>query len=248
MKDLFVTLLGKPEGIVLFQLLDATQYTLYLSAIAFVGGGLVAALLTMARIAPSRIARWISRAYIWLFQSVPLLMLLFLLGLGVPRLFGIDIDPWWAAGVALTLFTSAYMGEVWRGAVEAVPKGQWEAARALGIGFLPTFRMVIFPQAFRLALAPTVGFMVQIIKGTSLAYIIGFHDLMNIGKRWANAPVEGTEPFIIFPLMALIYFAVCFPLSRLAIWLERRHQEDRHLPPPSDKTTSTRRSLHVQTS
>ena len=73
-----------------------------------------------------------------------------------------------------------------------------------------------------MALAPTVGFTVQIIKGTSLAYIIGFHDLMAIGKRWANAPVTGTEPFIIFPLMALIYFCLCFPLSRLAGRLERK--------------------------
>ncbi len=71
-------------------------------------------------------------------------------------------------------------------------------------------------------LAPTVGFMVQIIKGTSLAFIIGFHDLMNVGKRWANAPVEGTEPFVIYPLMALIYFALCFPLSVWSRHLERR--------------------------
>ena len=81
---------------------------------------------------------------------------------------------------------------------------------------------MILPQAVRVSLAPTVGFLVQIIKGTSLAYIIGFSDLMSIGKRWANAPVEGTEPFIIYPLMALIYFGLCFPLSRLALALEKR--------------------------
>ena len=154
MKELLVSLLGKPEGIVLFQLLDATQYTLYLSALAFTGGGAVAALLTLARIAPSRATQALSAGYIWLFQSVPLLMLLFLLGLGIPRLFGIDIDPWWAAGIALTLFTSAYLGEVWRGAVHAIPDGQWEASRALGIGFVRTFRLVVLPQAVRLTLAP----------------------------------------------------------------------------------------------
>jgi polar amino acid transport system permease protein len=149
-------------------------------------------------------------------------MLLFIFGLGVPRLVGADVDPWIAASAALMLYTSAYLADVWRGAVETIPAGQWEGARALGLRFLPTLRLVVLPQVVRVALAPTVGFMVQIIKGTSLAYIIGFHDIMAIGKRWANAPVEGTEPFIVYPIMALIYFALCFPLSRLALRLEAR--------------------------
>lgn len=149
-------------------------------------------------------------------------MLLFLTGLGAPRLLGLDVDPWMAAIASLTVYTSAYLADVWRGAAESIGQGQWEGARALGLGFGQTLRRVILPQAARVALAPTVGFMVQIIKGTSLAYIIGFSDLMAIGKRWANAPVEGTEPFVIFPLMALIYFCLCFPLSLLSRRLEHR--------------------------
>jgi polar amino acid transport system permease protein len=222
MKDFFVALLGKPFGIVLFQLLDAAQFTVYLSLIAFVGGGLIGLLIATLRIAPARNARRLAGAYIWLFQSVPLLMLLFLLGLGLPRFLAVDVNPWVAATIALTLYASAYLSDVWRGAVEAVPAGQWEGGRALGFGFVRTLRLIVAPQALRIALAPTVGFMVQIIKGTSLAYIIGFHDLMSIGKRWANAPVEGTEPFIIYPIMALIYFALCFPLSAWSRRLERR--------------------------
>ncbi|MEL6220848.1 MAG: amino acid ABC transporter permease, partial [Pseudomonadota bacterium] len=220
MKDLFAEVLGRPFGIVLFQLLEATQFTLYLTAIAFAAGGLVGALVTMARIAPSRWSKRCAIGYIWLFQSTPLLMLLFLTGLGAPRFLGINIDPWIAASVSLTLYASAYLADVWRGAVESIPKGQWEGSFALGLRFFPTFRRVVLPQALRIAIAPTVGFMVQIVKGTSLAYIIGFHDLMSIGKRWANAPVEGTEPFIIFPLMALIYFAICYPLSLASRGLE----------------------------
>lgn len=222
MKDLFGDVFGRPFGIVLFQLLEATQFTIYLSLIAFIGGGLVAAVVTLARVSPSRTSKVLTSSYIWAFQSVPLLMLLFLLGLGVPRLLGINVDPWFAASVALIVYTSAYLSDVWRGAIEAIPAGQWEAGRSLGLRFFPTVRLIIVPQAFRLSLAPTVGFMVQIIKGTSLAFIIGFHDLMNVGKRWANAPVEGTEPFIIYPLMALIYFALCFPLSVWSRRLERR--------------------------
>ena len=122
---------------------------------------------------------------------------------------------------------------MWRGALESLPRGQWEGGHALGLRFVPTLRLIILPQALRVALAPTVGFMVQIIKGTSLAYIIGFHDLMSIGKRWANAPVDGTEPFIIFPLMALIYFSLCFPLSLYARWLERRLGTFGNVPKPT---------------
>ncbi|TNE36164.1 MAG: amino acid ABC transporter permease [Alphaproteobacteria bacterium] len=222
MKEAFISLLGKPYGIVLYQLLDATQFTIYLSLIAFIGGGLLGLLITLVRIAPSKQAKAAAVSYIWLFQSVPLLMMLFLLGLGLPHLFDIEVNPWTAASFALILYASAYLSDVWRGAVESVPLGQWEGGRALGFSFLQIVRLIIFPQAFRLSLAPTVGFLVQIIKGTSLAYIIGFHDLMNVGKRWANAPVNGTEPFIIFPIMVLIYFCLCFPLSVWSRRLEKR--------------------------
>lgn len=222
MSDLFISILGKPFGIVVFQLIAATQFTIYLTLIAFIGGGLLAAFVTFCRISPSQLANRISAAYVWLFQSTPLLMLLFLLGLGVPRLLGFDINAWLAAGTALVFYTSAYISEVWRGAIAALPIGQWEGGKALGLSFFKTLRLIVVPQAVKLSIAPTVGFMVQIIKGTSLAYIIGFHDLMSIGKRWANAPVDGTEPFIIYPLMALIYFCLCFPLALWSRRLERK--------------------------
>lgn len=222
MKALLVDLLGKPEGIVFFQLIMAARFTVLLSALAFIGGGIVGAVVCTARVSPVGWMNRIGAAYVWLFQSTPLLMLLFIIGLGLPKFTGWDVDPWTAAGVALTLYASAYLAEVWRGAIATIGRGQWEAGRALGLTFLRTLRLIIFPQALRGALAPTVGFLVQIIKGTSLAYIIGFHDLMSVGKRWANAAVPGTEPFIIYPLLALFYFALCFPLSLYSRWLERR--------------------------
>ena len=175
------------QGGILFQLFDATQFTIYLSAIAFTGGGLIGAAITLARISGRN--GWVrfAVAYIWLFQSVPLLMLLFLSGLGVPKLLGHTVDPWTSATVSLTLYASAYLAEVWRGAIHAIPKGQWEGGYSVGMRFLPVLRSIILPQAVRVALAPTVGLSVQIIKGTSLAYIIGFQDLMTIGRRWAKA-------------------------------------------------------------
>lgn len=222
MSELFTAVLGKPFGVVVYQLLAATQYTIYLSLIALIGGGLIALVITIVRTSPYLNAKRVAAGYIWLFQSVPLLMLLFLIGLGIPRFLGVNVNPWLAASIALVVYASAYLADVWRGAVESIPAGQWEGARALGLSFLKIVRLVILPQAVRISLAPTVGFTVQIIKGTSLAYIIGFYDLMSIGKRWANAPVSGTEPYVIFPLMALIYFCLCFPLSVWARRLERR--------------------------
>jgi len=220
MELFLIDIFGKPHGIILFQLLAATRFTIYLSLVAFSGGGVVAALIAFLTISNHKMARKLAQAYIWFFQSIPLLMLLFLTGLGVPRLLDVEVNPWTVATISLVLFTSAYLAEVWRGAIAAVPRGQWEAGFALNIGFVSTLKKIILPQAVRYGLAPTVGFLVQIIKGTSLAYIIGFSDLMLTGKRWANAPVLGSEPFIIFPLMAVIYFCICYPLALLARRLE----------------------------
>ena len=220
--DGFISVFGEPHGIIVGQIIWATQYTIYLSAIAFLGGGLFGGLITFFRIIPSKTLNIISYTYTWLFQSLPLLMLLFLLGLGIPKLFEQDIDPWIAATVALILFTSAYLSEVWRGAIVAIPQSQWEAAKALNLNFVQTLRFIILPQAVKFSVAPTIGFLIQIIKGTSLCYIIGFQDLMLIGKRWANSPVHGSEPFIIFPIMALLYFCLCYPLARLAKHIEKK--------------------------
>jgi len=164
MKEVLVDLLGKPEGIVLFQLIMAARFTVLLSAMAFIGGGIVGAIICTARVSP---VSWISRigsAYVWFFQSTPLLMLLFLIGLGLPKFTGWDVDPWTAAGLSLTLYASAYLAEVWRGAIATIGLGQWEAGRALGLTFLRTLQLIIFPQALRGALAPTVGFLVQSSK------------------------------------------------------------------------------------
>ncbi len=222
MEELFINLFGKPEGIIISQLISACRFTIYLSLIAFLGGGVISSLIVLMRIVPNNILNYISFIYTWLFQSVPLLMLLFLIGLGVPRLLGFDINPWIAATISLILFTSAYLSEVWRGSIQAVSNGQWEAANSLNLNFFQTLKLIILPQAIKFSVAPTISFLIQIIKGTSLAYIIGFHDLMLLGKRWANAPVPGSEPFIIFPLMAVMYFCLCYPLAIYAKHIERK--------------------------
>ena len=222
MSELLIDIFGKPHGIIIFQLLAATRFTIYLSLVAFGGGGVVASMVTFLAIFPQPLLRKIAQTYIWLFQSIPLLMLLFLTGLGVPRLIGVDVNPWAAATISLVLFTSAYLAEVWRGAITAIPQSQWEASRALNLNFIQTMRFIILPQAVKYSVAPTISFLIQIIKGTSLCYIIGFQDLMLIGKRWANSPVPGSEPYIIFPAMAVLYFFMCYPLALLAKYIENK--------------------------
>lgn len=221
MKSMLQSVFGEFYGNVLYVLLDATQWTIYLSLTAFIGGGLIGLLVTLWKVVPNRALQFVASAYIWVFQAVPLLMLLFLIGLGIPVFFQISVPPWLAATIALTVFTGAFMADVWRGALQAVPEGQWEAGRAFGFGFWQTLRLIIAPQALRIATPPTVGFMVQVIKGTSLAYIIDFNDLMRWGKKIANSQLDGAEPFVIYPLVALIYFCLCFPLSLLSRHLEK---------------------------
>ena len=193
MQEFLIDIFDKPLGIIVAQLISATRFTIYLSLIAFFGGGLLALLITFLRIYPSKILNYISFSYVWLFQSLPLLMLLFIIGLGIPRFIGKDFDPWYAASISLIVFTSAYLAEVWRGAILAIPNGQWEGAAAINLNFIQTLKLVVIPQVYKYSIAPTISFLIQIIKGTSLAYIIGFQDLMLLGKRWANAPVIGSD-------------------------------------------------------
>jgi polar amino acid transport system permease protein len=209
----------------LWYLLQATRWTVALAAVAFAGGSLFGLIVALVRVAKSRPARMVAMAYIKVFQGTPLLMQLYLIYFGANML-GLRIEPWSAAAVAFTLYASAFLGEIWRGCIEAIPRGQWEGARALALGYRDRLRFVILPQAMRIAVPPTVGFLVQLLKGTSLASIIGFVELTRAAQVVNNATFR---PFTVYALVALIYFTLCFPLSRLADRLERRL--GRHLVP-----------------
>ena len=199
-------------------LLMAARWTVLLSLVAFVGGGLVALALLLARLAKWRGAERGVSLYVQLFQGTPLLMQLFLAYFGL-ALFGINVPAWLAAGLALTLYTSAFLAEIWRGCVAAVPKGQWEAAASLAMSFGETMRHVIGPQALRIAVPPTVGFLVQVIKGTALASVIGFIELTKAGTMITNATFR---PFTVYACVALMYFALCWPISAWSRRLERK--------------------------
>jgi len=203
---------------ILRNLLGAAQWTVYLSLIAFIGGGIVGLLLLILRLSKARGADTFVGGYVQLFQGTPLLMQLFLAYFGI-ALFGINTSAWVAASVALTLYTSAFLTEIWRGCVAAIPKGQWEASSSLALSFGEQLRHIVLPQAIKIAIPPTVGFLVQVIKGTALASVIGFIELTKAGTMISNATFK---PFVVYSCVALMYFVLCFPVSLYAKSLERK--------------------------
>lgn len=199
-------------------ILEAAKWTLSLSAIAFVGGAILGLLVALARVSDRPLLRRASMVFIQVFQGTPLLLQLFLIFFGAP-VFGLDINPWVAAGAALILNSAAFLAEIWRGCIEAIPRGQWEAAEALNLSYRDRMRDVVLPQALKIALAPTVGYVVQIIKGTSLAAIIGFTEITRAGQIINNATFQ---PLLVFSAVAALYFVICWPLSLLAARMERK--------------------------
>ncbi len=202
---------------IVFALLWAARWTLLLSIIAFICGGLAGFCLMLMRISPFRPLKYTSWVYLEIVQGTPLLIQFLLAFFGVSIL-GIEISPWMSATLALTAFTSAFLGDIWRGAVESIPTGQWEASKALSMNYFQQLGLVILPQAVRRSIAPTVGFLAQVIKGTSLASAIGFVELARSATNITNVTFE---PFFVYLVTAVVYFAICFPISVASRKLEK---------------------------
>jgi len=199
-------------------LLLAARWTVLLSLAAFVGGGALGLLVMFARLSRRSWLRGISWAFIEVLQGTPLLMQLFLAFFGL-SLAGLETSPLVAASIALTLWAAAFLAEIWRGCVESIPRGQWDASSSLALSYAQQMRHVILPQALRIAVPPTVGFSVQIVKGTALTSIIGFVELSRAGTMIANASFQ---PFTVYGIAALVYFLLCWPLSKASRSLEKR--------------------------
>lgn len=201
-------------------LLQGALWTVCLSLIAFAGGGLAGGVVALCRISPVRPVRWLAYAYVQLIQGTPLLVLLFVAYFGL-SIAGLKLTSLVAAGISMIIYVSAYLGEIWRGCIESVARTQWEAAECLALTKTQRMRLVILPQAVRIATPPTVGFMVQIVKNTSLASIVGFVELVRAGQLINNSIFQ---PFLVYLLIAVFYFAMCYPLSAWSRKLERRLQ------------------------
>ncbi|WP_200843385.1 amino acid ABC transporter permease [Pantoea sp. 18069] len=193
-------------------------WTLVLSLMGFVGGALAGLPIALALARGGWLLRRVTGAYVQLVQGIPLPVIMFLCYFGI-SIAGFDLPSLVAAGLAMTAYASAYLGEIWKGCIQAVPRTQWEAAECLALRPLQRVGYVILPQAVRIAVAPTVGFLVQIVKNSSYAVVIGFFDLTYSARVVNNSTFK---PFIVFTLAALLYFAICYPLSSLAYRLEKR--------------------------
>ncbi len=199
-------------------LLFAARWTVLLALVAMLGGGLLGLIVAVLRNLPFRPLNWLVIAYINLIQGTPLLGQLFVFFFGLP-LAGIQVDAWTAAAAALSIYSSAFFGEIWRGSLQSVSPRQWEAGASLGLTYAQRLVYVVLPQAFRIAVAPTVGFLVQLVKNTSLTALIGFVELTRAGQIISGATFQ---PLPVYLTVAAIYFVICFSLSELSHRLERR--------------------------
>ena len=205
---------GFPE---MMFILRSAGWTLLLTALAFTIGSIMGGGLAILRLSQNRFLRSIASGYILVIQSIPLLMVLFMSYYGL-SMFGIELPSFFAASASLAIYCSAYLAEIWRGSIESVPFQQWEASSSLALTRAQQYRYIILPQAIRISLPPTVGFLVQLVKNTSIVSVVGFVELSRAGTLVNNATFQ---PFQVFGVVAAIYFAICFPLSRLSRHLEK---------------------------
>ncbi|TAL67881.1 MAG: amino acid ABC transporter permease [Burkholderiaceae bacterium] len=211
-------MMGSFSLVHLLYLVKSVWWTLVLSGLAFTLGGLGGFGLMLARVSPRPWLRWPAVLYIECIQGIPLLILLFIVYYGL-SVYGLSLPSLVAAGLALMIYVSAYLADIWRGCIEAMPRPQWEASECLALTRWQTLRLVVIPQAMRLSLPPTVGFLVQIIKMTSLASVIGFVELTRAGQLINNTIFQ---PFLIFTLVGAFYFVLCYPLSRWSESMEKK--------------------------
>jgi polar amino acid transport system permease protein len=205
----------------------AARNTMIYTASSFVFGlvlGLILALMKLSSIAPYR---WLATVYVEIFRGLPALLTLFLVGLGVPLAFQTQWPRWWSIVLGLGLVAAAYMAETIRAGIQAVPKGQMEAARSLGMSRFWAMTSIIIPQAFRIIIPPMTNEFVLLIKDTSLAFIIGFQlsqrELTKFGRDIMSTNANAT-PLIV---AGAVYLAVTIPLTRLVAALERRQARAR---------------------
>ena len=196
----------------------AVRWTLLLTLLALAGGSAVGLVVATAGASSRALLRAGARLYVGAVQGIPLLAWLFVFFFGVSIL-GFKVPPLVAATIAYSVYAGAFLGEIWRGALVAVPRTQWEAGASIGLSYVEQLRHVVIPQAVRLATPPTVGFLVQLIKNTSLAAVIGFVELTREGQLTTAATFQ---PFWVYSIVAALYFSLCYPLTRLSRSLERK--------------------------
>jgi len=205
------------SGTDVLYLVMAMRWTVFLTLLALGGGSAVGLAIAACGASKHPVLRYLARGYVGFVQGIPLLVWLFIFYFGLSIL-GYSLPPWIAAALGFSVYAGAFLGEIWRGALISIPRTQWEAGTAIGLTYLEQLRHVIIPQAVRVAIPPTVGFTVQLIKNTSLAAVIGFVELTREGQLTTAATFQ---PFAVYLIVAALYFCMCYPLTRYSRALER---------------------------
>ncbi|MET9417387.1 amino acid ABC transporter permease [Streptomyces klenkii] len=216
------------------RIVDGLLTTLKTFAIAAVLSVALGAVLAAARLSDHRPVRWAATVVVEFFRAMPLVIMIFLLFAGV-----FTSDPMWALVLGLTLYNGSVQAEIFRSGINAVPRGQSEAAYALGLRKTQVMSSVLIPQAVRTMLPSIISQLVVTLKDTSLGFIILYEELLFVGKAFAEQtkPVNGVYAFI--PMVIVfgsIYIVLCLALSSVATWVERRTQRSRKGAPPAMAT------------
>jgi polar amino acid transport system permease protein len=193
--------------------------TVLLSLAAIATGTLAGLLVAAVRTSRIPVLAQLARAYLEVFRGTPLLIQMLFIYFGAAYLSGFDISVFGAALLALTLYQGAYIAEIFRAGIEAVPRGQWEASRVLGLGRVQTFTGVILPQTRAIVLPPLVGQYLSLIKDTSIAVVIGYVELLRQGQAVID---RVGDPATSYLAVAVLYFVICYPLSVLVRRMERK--------------------------
>lgn len=198
--------------------------TLLLTVLSLVAGFPIAIGLALGRRAQLPAVRLICAGFVETVRGLPLLTMLFIASLLVPLMLpgSISIDNFFRALLALTAYAAAYLAEVLRGGLQAIPPGQIEAARALSLGRMQIIRLIVLPQAIAKVIPPLTSTVVVIVKNTSLVLVVGLFDLLSAGRTALTDPAWPAPYAETFLLVALVYFVICFSISRYAAFLERR--------------------------
>lgn len=200
------------------ELVSALQKTLAYTAIGFSAAVLVGMIVAVVRLAPLRPLSALAKLYTETFKNLPLITEIYILYFGLASV-GVRLSTFQAGSLSLALFYGAYLSEIFRGGLQSVPRGQREAAQAVGLNPLRAFRYVTLPQAVRVALPGTSTMMVDLLKGTSLMVAIGGGELMTQGTLIASDTFQAMEVYVV---IGVIYLAMCYPLSQMVLFFERR--------------------------
>lgn len=212
----------------LVPLLKGAELTVLLCLASGLVGSVVGMALGLARTSSNRLARAVSSAYINLIRGIPLLIILFFIYFALPLMIPeATVSRVFTAIIALSIYAGAYLGEIVRGSIEALEKGQFEAADALGMSYVTKFRYVIIPQAMKVMVPPGIGFLISLIKGSSLVSVIGYVELTRAGRIVSTLNMN---PILTFLIVAVMYFIICYPISSFGRWYERRLNRSDHTP------------------